>query len=180
MMSLKRKGFLIIGCVLLVGAVLAGCMNAGDRLFGGNGGQNNQNNQNTQGPETTGGASVMPEATSALQNAYDWATGRTAVEEKIDLLSEIETSRVVTTGNTALVGVTFAKEYQGEMTQRIQNLIAGVVKEADPNIQVVAVTSEKEDVDSIFSIADQLGGGALDPDAESRVDTIVRNVTTMQ
>ncbi|MBQ8954620.1 MAG: YhcN/YlaJ family sporulation lipoprotein [Clostridia bacterium] len=176
MMSLKRKGFLIMGCVLLAGVVLAGCMNAGGRLSGANDGQNSQ----APVPETTGGASVMPQATSALQNAYDWVTGRTAVEEKINLLSEIETSRVITTGSTALVGVTFAKEYQGEMTQRIQNLIAGVVKEADPSIQVVAVTSEKEDVDTIFSIADQLGGGALDADAESRVDTIVRNVTTMQ
>ena len=174
MMSMKRKGFLLMACALAAALALAGCMNAADRLPGNNGANDNA------APQPTEGASVMPQATSAVQNAYDWITGRTAVEEKINLLSEIETSRVVTTGNTALVGVTFAKEYQGEMTQRIQNLIAGVVKEADPNIQVVAVTSEKEDVDSIFSIADQLGGGALDPDAESRVDTIVRNVTTMQ
>ena len=95
-------------------------------------------------------------------------------------MSEIEQSRVVTTGSTALVGVTFAKEYKGEMTQRIQNLIAGIVEEADPNIQVVAVTSEKEDVDKINAIADKLGGGALDADAAAQTDTIVRNVTTMQ
>ncbi|MBR3504934.1 MAG: YhcN/YlaJ family sporulation lipoprotein [Clostridia bacterium] len=172
-MSLKRKGFLIIACALLAAAALAGCMNAAGRLPG-------SDSDRDAAPQPTEGASVMPQATSAAQNAYDWITGRTAVEEKIDLLSEIETSRVVTTGSTALVGVTFAREYQGQMTQRIQNLIAGVVKEADPNIQVVAVTSEKEDVDTIFSIADSLGGGALDADAESRVDTIVRNVTTMQ
>ena len=174
-MSIKRKGFLMAVCALAALLALAGCMNAAGRLPGDNG----ANNDNAA-PQSTGGASVMPQATSAVQNAYDWITGRTAVEEKINLLSEIETSRVVTTGSTALVGVTFAKAYQGQMTQRIQNLIAGVVKEADPNIQVVAVTSEKEDVDTIFSIADSLGGGALDADAESKVDTIVRNVTTMQ
>ena len=174
-MALKRKGFLIAACALAVLFALAGCMNASDRLPGGDNGANN-----SAAPQPTDGASVMPQATSAVQNAYDWITGRTAVEQKIDLLSEIETSRVITTGSTALVGVTFAREYQGEMTQRIQNLIAGVVKEADPNIEVVAVTSEKEDVDTIFSIADQLGGGALDADAKSRVDSIVRNVTTMQ
>ncbi len=175
-MSLKRKGFLMAACALLVCAALAGCMNANGRLPGANDGAQN----GTASPLESPGASVMPQATSAVQTAYDWITGRTAVEEKINLLSEIETCRVVTTGSTALVGVTFAKEYKGEMTQRIQNLIAGVVKEADPNIQTVAVTSEKEDVETIFSIADQLGGGALDAEAEARVDTIVRNVTTMQ
>ena len=173
-MSMKRKGIIILACALAALCVLTGCMNAADRLPGTN------NAGATGGPSATDGASVMPNATSAIQTAFDWITGRTEVENKINLLSEIEQSRVVTTGSTALVGVTFAKEYKGEMTQRIQNLIAGIVEEADPNIQVVAVTSEKEDVDKINAIADKLGGGALDADAESQIDTIVRNVTTMQ
>jgi len=160
-------------CALLVGAALSGCMNAGNRLSG-------TDDAGSAARQTTDNASVMPNATSAVQMAFDWLTGRTEVENKINLLSEIESSRIVTTGRTALVGVTFASQYQGEMTQRIQNLIAGIVEEADPNIQVVAVTSEKEDVDKINAIADRLGGGALDADAESQIDTIVRNVTTMQ
>ncbi|MBR6890893.1 MAG: YhcN/YlaJ family sporulation lipoprotein [Clostridia bacterium] len=172
-MALKRKGILVAACALLALAVLAGCMNAAGRL-------NTNDNGATNEPQVTGGASVMPDATSAIQTAFDWITGRTEVENKINLLSEVESSRIVTTGNTALVGVAFPKEYQGEMTRRIHDLVSGVVKEADPNIQVVAVTSEKEDVDKINAIADQLGGGAMNADAEAQIDTIVRNVTTMQ
>ncbi len=174
MKALKRKGFLITACALLVGAILAGCMNAGDR-FGAS-----DNRGASSAPQSTDGASVMPDVTAAIQTAFDWITGRTEVEKKINLLSEIESSRIVTSGGTALVGVTFAKEYQGQMTQRIHNLVAGVVQEADPNIQVVAVTSEAEDVGKINAIADQLGGGTLDADAEAQIATIVRNVTTMQ
>ena len=173
-MSLKRKGFLIALCALLVAAALTGCMNAGDRFSGTN------DTNVSEAPQVTEGVSVMPENTSAIQNAFDWITGRTQIEEKINLLSEIETSRIVTNGNTALVGVTFTSQYQGEMTQRIQNLVAGIVEEADPNIQVVAVTSEKEDVETITAISDQLGGGALDAEAKAEIDRIVRNVTTMQ
>ncbi len=172
-MSMKRKGILAAACATFALAVLAGCMNAGSRM-------NTNENGATNAPQVTAGSSVMPEATSAIQTAFDWVSGRAGVEDKINLLSEIDKSRIVTAGPTALVGVTFAREYKGEMTQRIHNLIAGIVQEADPNIQVVAVTSEKEDVDRINAIADQLGGGALSPDAESQIDTIVRNVTTMQ
>ena len=175
-MSLKRKGFLMAACALLVCAALAGCMNANGRLPGANDGAQN----GTASPLESPGASVMPQATSAVQTAYDWITGRTAVEEKINLLSEIETCRVVTTGSTALVGVTFAKEYKGEMTQRIQNLIAGVVKEADPNIQTVAVTSDEGDVQKVYSLSDQVRAGRTADELKEDINAIVRNATTLR
>ena len=170
-MFLKRKGFLVFCCALLVGALLSGCMNASSRM---------PDSDNTQEPQASDNASVMPNNTSAVQSAFDWMKGGSQVEEKINLLSEVESSRVVKTGNTALVGITFTSQYQGEMTERIHNLVAGVVQEADPSIQVVAVTSEKEDVDKINAIADQMAAGTPEAELESQIDTIVRNVTTMQ
>ncbi len=121
-MTLGKRILTVSCCALLACAALAGCMNAGNRPLGG---AATEAPRNTNGP--TEGASVMPNATSALQTAFDWLTGGRQVEEKLNLLSEIDESRVVTTGTTALVGVRFAGPYQGGMTERIHNLIAGVV-----------------------------------------------------
>ena len=44
----------------------------------------------------------------------------------------------------------------------------------------MAVTSEKEDVDKINDIADRMAKGTPESELESEIDTIVRNVTTMQ
>ena len=167
-----RTRFLVLACILALCAALCGCMNAGLR--------DNSGATASPTPAASDGASVMPNNTSAVAAAFDWIANAGSVEQKINLLSEIESSRVVVTGNTALVGVTFASQYQGEMTSRIRDLVASEVQQADPAIKTVAVTSEKEDVDKINDIADRLSKGTPEKDVEAEIDAIVRNVTTMQ
>ncbi len=166
-----RKCLSIFACVLALSVALCGCMNAGLR---------DGSNTATPTPAATDGASVMPNSTSIVTAAFDWIKNAGSVEQKINLLSEIESSRVVVTGSTALVGVTFASQYQGEMTSRIRDLVASEVQQADPAIKTVAVTSEKEDVDKINDIADRMAKGTPESELEPEIDTIVRNVTTMQ
>lgn len=167
-----RKCLSIFVCILALSAALCGCMNTGLR--------DGDNAATSPTPTATDGASVMPNNTSAVTAAFDWMKNAGSVEQKINLLSEIESSRVVVTGNTALVGVTFTSQYQGEMTSRIRDLVASEVQQADPAIKTVAVTSEKEDVDKINDIADRMAKGTPESELESEIDTIVRNVTTMQ
>ena len=159
-----RKCLSVFVCILALSAALCGCMNTGLR--------DGDNAATSPTPTATDGASVMPNNTSAITAAFDWMKNAGSVEQKINLLSEIESSRVVVTGNTALVGVTFTSQYQGEMTIEVQ--------QADPAIKTVAVTSEKEDVAKINDIADRMAKGTPESELESEIDTIVRNVTTMQ
>lgn len=166
-----RKSLWIYGLVLALCLALSGCMNAGLRT------DKDAAPSPTPGPSD---ASVMPDNTSAITAAFDWLKNAGSVEQKINLLSEIESSRVVVAGSSALVGVTFAKEYQGGMTERIHDLVASEVQQADPAIKTVAVTSEKEDVDKINTIADQLAQGVSERELEQQIDSIARNVTTMQ
>ena len=95
-------------------------------------------------------------------------------------ISEISESRVVVAGNTALVGVKFASAYQGEMTERIREMIAGVVREADPSIQTVAVTAEAGDVDAVYGFAEQIQSGKNGDSLAEDINRIVRNITTMR
>ena len=84
------------------------------------------------------------------------------------------------TGTTALVAVRYTDAYQGETTERIREMVAGVVREADPTIQTVAVTSEEADVDAIFELSDKIRGGDRADALADEINRIVRNPTTLR
>jgi hypothetical protein len=119
-------------------------------------------------------------ATGVPGTPFDWATNAATVENRINMFSEIQQATIVTSGNTALVGVVFAPQYKGEMTQRIRDMIAGEVMAADPSIQVVAVTSEAQDVATIQKLSQQQRSGANPEQLKTQVETIVRNATTLR
>ena len=51
---------------------------------------------------------------------------------------------------------------------------------ADPSIQTVAVTSEKEDVDKIYEISEKLRSGTPADSLAEEINAIVRNATTLR
>jgi Mn2+/Fe2+ NRAMP family transporter len=126
-----------------------------------------------------GGVAVPGAATTAGQ-PFDWPTKAATIENRINMFSEIQECSIVTAGNTALVGVVFTPQYKGEMTQRIRDMIAGEVMAADPSIQVVAVTSEAQDVATIQKLSQQQRSGANPEQLKTQVETIVRNATTLR
>ena len=108
----------VLSIALLTVAVSAGltaCMNDGG----------------TTAPQQTTG--FMPETTAAPNAdmtatqppvAFDWVTGSGTVEASVNRISEISDCRVVTAGTTALVGVKFTNAYQGDLTERIRQMVA--------------------------------------------------------
>lgn len=140
-------------------------------------------------PQATTKTDYLPESTQAPKTvvqstqapvAFDWVTGSGQIEANVNRISEIEDSRVVVTGTTALVGVEFADAYQGEVTERIREMVAAEVKKADPNIQTVAVTADDDDVDDVFEISDRLRGGEPAESLGTKIEEIVRNATTLR
>lgn len=128
---------------------------------------------------------VVPDsaANSAVEKnsaRFDWTNESPAVEERIDRISEIESSRVITNGDTALVGVRFAREYRGELTERIREMIAKEVMAADPGIKTVAVTAQEDDVEDIFELSDEIRRGDIIDDLAEEIREIVREVTTLR
>ena len=177
------KALKMILCTLTAAALclsLAACMNNAD---------------NAQ-PQTTVQTDFMPEATNnaggATNNAggmtgatqqpvaFDWVTGAGQIEGNVNRISEIADSRVVVTGTTALVGVKFTSAYQGELTERIREMIAAEVKKADPSIQTVAVTASEEDVGRVYEISEKLRSGEPAEPLGEKINEIVRNATTLR
>ncbi len=126
------------------------------------------------------GATLLPGATMSPVGQFNWAAQATTIENRINMFSEIQESSIVTSGTTALVGVVFTPQYKGQMTQRIRDMIAGEVMAADPGIQVVAVTSEPQDVATIKQLAQQQRSGASQDQLNTEVEKIVRNATTLR
>lgn len=126
-------------------------------------------------PEERGAASSAPNAA-----AFDWTKNAADVEARVNQISEISESRVVVSGNTALVAVKFAPEYRGELTERIREMVAAEIMAVDPKIQTVAVTADEADVGSVFDIAADLLSGADAEKLKNDINEIVRNATTLR
>ncbi len=174
-----KKYMSVLISALCVCALLAGCMNSGSRTLG-------TTEAPTRGLYTAAPQSSampdgeMPDGTSSGTTPFDWVNNAARVQEKINRMSEIQSSTVIVTGKTALVGITFTGSYAGELTQRIHDLVAAQVQAVDENIKTVAVTADETDVKSILELARQLQSGTPAGELEQQIDSIVRNVTTMQ
>ena len=170
-----RKLFFALALVLVVGVAVAGCMNRNV----------NENPNVAPAPSPSympqGGATNNVTNNAAQSTAgYDWTKNAAQIEAQLSQISEISEARVVVTGSTALVGVKFSNAYQGEMTERIREMIAAEIMKADPQIKTVAVTSEEDDVEDIYEISERtLMGEELDALKED-INEIVRNATTLR
>ena len=190
-MRKNAKAVLIAGIALVLAVVMAGCMNAGNRT---------NERANEARPSDVPYVMTDPESittpaptqsaaqaqTGSGQNApadanvtpFDWQKNAAQVEERIAQFSEIAESKVVVNGNTALVGVKFDPQYRGELTERIRQMIAGVVMSFDAQVQTVAVTAEAEDVKTIGELAAKMAEGD-ETSIKTAMDKIVRNTTTL-
>ena len=184
-MMKSKKWMATVLCAAMLCVILTGCMNAGARVTPET--EPSGRPEDSVMPGVDFGESMSP-STDGENNAggagmpapFDWLGMGTSVQDRINMLSEIQESRIIVNGNTALVGVTFTSQYKGEMTQRIRDMIAGEIQKADANVQTVAVTAEQEDVKKINEIADKIAAGTPVGELESEIDSIIRNMTTIQ
>ena len=170
-------------CALLLTAALSltGCMNAGDRgaapspsagATAGTGSVGDSNGTNQSG--------LADGAGTGAATPFDWAHNAAQVETAINQISEISDSRVVVSGTTALVAVRYTDAYQGQTTERIREMVAGVVREVDPTIQTVAVTSDEEAVTEVYALSDRIRAGENAADMAADIDRIVREPSTLR
>ena len=191
-LKLKRM-FFVLALVLVIGVTATGCMNQDgngmllDNMGDSSNGQVTQPSPSpnympqgsTDGQNASGGQSAANGANGA-NGAFDWTNNSAQIEQRIGQISEIEDARVVVTGDTALVGVHFDRAYQGEMTERIREMVAAEVMAADPQITTVAVTADNDDVGNIFDISDRSRAGRDLDTLKEDIEEIVRNATTLR
>lgn len=172
-LKLKRI-FPVLALVLLIGVTATGCMNRAGNVAV------------EPSPSATAdyympqGTTASPSATREASARFDWTRNAAQIESRIGQISEVSEARVVVTGNTALVGVKFNQAYQGEMTERIREMIAAEVMAADPEITTVAVTADENDVRGVYDISDRTLAGTEMDTLKEDINEIVRNATTLR
>ena len=181
---MRLSKWTLLAALLAVAALsLAGCMNAGNRV-------------DTAAPSPSAGATAGTGSVgdaagtnqSGLQNGagtgaatpFDWKNNAAQVETALNQISEIADSRVVVSGTTALVAVRYTDAYQGDTTERIREMVAGVVREVDPTIQTVAVTSDENAVTEVYALSDRIRAGENAADMAADIDRIVREPSTLR
>ncbi|WP_017728117.1 YhcN/YlaJ family sporulation lipoprotein [Halalkalibacterium ligniniphilum] len=98
-------------------------------------------------------------------NVGDGNNGRTGMEiaeeaaERVAQLEEVRQANVLTTDNYAYVAALLEDEQQGELSEDIKDKIAQRVKEVDPDIDRVNVSTNPDFVDRIQEYADALERG---------------------
>lgn len=159
-----NRGLILWTMVLAMAACMAGCMS---------------NPSGTADP--TQSPDFMPQgAQSNAPTPFDWRQNAQRIEAQIAEISEIGQCRVAVTGSTALVGVKFDEAYEGQLTERIREMVAGAVMAADPTIQTVAVTADDEDVKKVEELADRMRTNADADTLKEEINEIVRNATTLR
>jgi len=81
------------------------------------------------------------------------------IANEVAKMKEVDTATVVITGNTAMVGVQFDKQYKGEMTTKLKEMIDNRVKKVDKDIDNVAVTAEPDLFSRIKTLASDIENG---------------------
>jgi YhcN/YlaJ family sporulation lipoprotein len=72
---------------------------------------------------------------------------------------EVESASCVITGNTALVGLQFDKQYKGKLTDAIKRKVEERVKDTDARINNVVVTADPDMVTRIETMFRDIGRG---------------------
>ncbi len=72
---------------------------------------------------------------------------------------EVQSASCVITGNTAMVGLQFNKQYKGSLTNAIKKQVEKRVKETDKRIDRVVVTADPDLVSRIEEIFQEIGNG---------------------
>ena len=172
----NKKHWLAIAMAAAICLTFAGCFNAAT--------QPAEIPDETLSPlVTTQPLESLPPAALEGQTAaqvFDWRTNADGVKTRIKLFSEIADCTLAAAEQTAVVGIKFTTSYKGELTARIQDMIAGELMAQDPALTTVAVTADPADYARIEALAQRQQQGAPATDLKPEIDQIAKNLNTLR
>lgn len=158
---MKKYGFLLMAALLVCAMTTACSMNNGANSavptptlmtspgFGGTSGLT---------PAATGGVGLGNDSvsmTAAMTTAESAALSKKA-NDAAEQVSEIDDCVTAIVGNTCLAGVTFDRQYRGEMTERIRDMVSARIQSVAPSVERVAVTCDPEIAAQINTVAQKI------------------------
>lgn len=176
---MKRKGILLVIFILSV-AALTGCTSNADTMPAPTATTSPAATtpMNTTAPAasaspmpTTGVGTMITDAVDSMTPDAMKESGVNTVEdalrvsdkvsEEVEKLSELDDAEAVVAGNIALVGVSYDKQYQGGLTERLEQMVTERVEMVDKAITAVHVTDEEDQVMKISQLREKLKAGDI-------------------
>lgn len=173
--------------LLAAAALLAGCASNADT------------SQSSPRPEATGMIeSILPDATDSMgsgnmpgamgtdnptqpgagiESAEDARARSKAMEEAVEKLTEVEDAWVVAAGHTALVGLRFTTQYQGQVDERMKKMVLSRIQTVEKGVTGAAVTDDKTLVRMIEELSDSLEKAGDLTAVNSRVEELAKEIT---
>ena len=185
--AMKRILFLLL-LTAFAALVLTGCASSADTLPTPTPGATNMldnlmpENSAGAGPAQGAAATASPEGTAGPaangeRTLEDVQKNSQAMEEAVEKLSEVDEAYVVTVGDTALVGLKFAGQYQGQTDDRLKKMVLARVQTVDKTIAKAAVTDNGALVTGIQALAEALKGASSLNDVNDKAEEILRQLT---
>ncbi len=96
---------------------------------------------------------------------------------EVEKLSEVNTASIVVLGDQALAGIEFDAQYKGELTSRVEEMVATRVKEADSAVSDVVVTADTALAKEIDALYEKIKEGSVTfAQAQSQMEAIMTKV----
>ena len=102
---------------------------------------------------------VTPNATTRDNNAGDMQGRARKIADAAARQRDVKSATCVLTGNTAMIGVQFNKQFKGKMTDAIKADVEKKAKQADNRITRGVVTADPDMVSRIKGIFKDIGNG---------------------
>lgn len=117
-------------------------------------------------------ASPSPESSAQTEAALDLD----ALAQEVEKLSEVSLCDVVAEGDRAVVGLSFDAQYQGTLTDRIEEMVREKITGIEPAVIHIAVTADPTLCTEIKNLAQEVQGKPMTEEQMAKFDELYEKI----
>ena len=123
---------------------------------------------------TPGASAASPSPESSAQT--DAAIDLDALAQEVEKLSEVSLCDVVAEGDRAVVGLSFDAQYQGTLTDRIEEMVREKITGIEPAVIHIAVTADPTLCTEIKNLAQDVQGKPMTEEQMAKFDELYEKI----
>lgn len=123
-------------------------------------------------PPGASAASPSPESSAQTGAALDLD----ALAQEVEKLSEVSLCDVVAEGDRAVVGLSFDAQYQGTLTDRIEEMVREKITGIEPAVIHIAVTADPTLCTEIKNLAQEVQGKPMTEEQMAKFDELYEKI----
>ena len=123
---------------------------------------------------TPGASAASPSPESSAQTGA--ALNLDALAQEVEKLSEVSLCDVVAEGDRAVVGLSFDAQYQGTLTDRIEEMVREKITGIEPAVIHIAVTADPTLCTEIKNLAQEVQGKPMTEEQMAKFDELYEKI----